>query len=260
MSDPDEEKVDYIARFGAHFVTQADLLAELKYRSSWYLIRCALERKIIDELIDQYEIELSEDDVYEFMDSYREENDLYSEEEISTWLSKNNMDDDVFLEFCRHEASVAILKTKLFTNESIEEAFAYRKLQMDGVELYHILVANLDLAQEILAQIREGAVFFGMAKNHSIDTETRSICGYMGLIKRTDLRAEIAGSVFGAKEGSVIGPFKGTNGYHLYLVDRFVPAQFNEQTKAALLDDFFRVYMDAKMKAADVEYEGSSSG
>lgn len=162
MSDSDEEKVDYIARFGSQVVTQADLLTELKYRSSWYLIWCALERKIIDELIDHYEIELSEDEVYEFMDSYREKNDLYSEEEISTWLRNNNMDDDEFLEFCRHEASAVVLKTKIFTNESIEEAFAYRKLQMDAVELYHILVANLDLAQEILAQIREGAGFFGM--------------------------------------------------------------------------------------------------
>ena len=260
MSEMEEEKVDYIARFGSHFVSRADLLTELKYRSSWYLIRCALERKMIEELFGQHQIDLSEDEVYEFMDSFREKNDLYSEEEIDSWLRERNMDDEEFFEFCRHEASLEILKTKLVSAESLEEAFAYRKLQMDEVELYHILVSNIDLAQEIYAQVKDGAGFFSMAKAYSIDAETKSICGYMGLIKRSDLRAEIAGSVFGAREGSVIGPFKGTNGYHLYLVDRFVPALFNEQIKALLTEEFFRMFMDAKLKTADLEYEESSRG
>ncbi len=260
MSDLDEGQPNYIAKFGTHIVTQLDLLAELKYRSSWHLIRCALERKVIDELIRQYRIELTEDEVYEFMDAYREKNDLYSEEEISTWLERSNMDDDEFFEFCRHEASVQVLKKNLFTEEAIAEAFAYRKLDMDKVELYHMVVPELDLAHEIVAQNKEGATFFDMAHKFSTDLETKKTCGYLGLVTRNELRAEIAGSVFGAIEGSVLGPFKGTSGYHLYLVDRFVPAELNEQTKFALVETFFRLFLDARIKSTEIDYQGTAIG
>jgi parvulin-like peptidyl-prolyl isomerase len=260
VTETGADQIDYIARFGTQIVTAADLLTELKYRSCWYLVRLALERKFIDELIDRYQIELTEDEVYEFMDTYREENDLYSEDEITKWLQLNNMDDDEFFEFCRHEASVKVLKKQIFSEEMQVENFAFRKLDMDAVELYHIVVPDLDLAHEIIEQTKEGATFFDMAHKFSIDEETRKTCGYMGLVRRGDLRAEIAGPVFGAKPGRVLGPFKGTSGYHLYLVDRIVPAELDEKTISDLLDEFFRVFLDSQIKSGEIDYQGSTSG
>ena len=258
MSIQDDCKTSYVARYGNHFVTESDLLRELKYRTSWYLVKLALERKVIYALLEEHGIEdLDEEEVYEYMDSFREMMDLYTEKEIDAWLTYNNLDDEEFYELCRFEAMQKKLKDKLFPEEKLVETFAFKRLELDAVELYQLVVKDLDLAEELLAQSQEGVPFFALAHKYSIDEESRKNCGYMGKMKRCDLRGEVEGGVFSAKTGTVLGPFKGTSGYHLYLVDRIVLAEFNEDTRRDLQNDFYREFINSKIVNSDIKYAGA---
>lgn len=259
VSLQDERQASYIAKFGSHIVTENDLLTELKYRTSWYFVRFAIERKLVLELLDEHGIDLEEEEVYEYMDAFREQNDLYSEKEIDGWLTLNNMDDDEFFEMCRYEASLKVLKKKLVPEEKIIETFAFRRLDLDAVELYQIVVNDLDLAEELLAQTKEGEAFFELAHKYSTDEDSKKTCGYMGLLRRSDLRAEISGAVFAAKNGTVLGPFKGTTGYHLYLVDRVIFAELNEGTRALFEEEYFQALLATKFRGAQIEYRRAAS-
>ncbi|MBX9688466.1 MAG: peptidylprolyl isomerase [Candidatus Obscuribacterales bacterium] len=248
-----------IATDGSITVTLKELLQELKYQTSWHLINDAWKRHLLAELFNKHGIEVSEDEVFEYMDKFREENDLYTEDDISRWLETNKLSDDEFYEYCRHECRLKALKAGLFPEEKLAQYFAGSKLKLDTVELYHLITPTQDMAEEILAQIKEGADFFSMAKRFSTEKETKHACGYMGRVSRCQLRAEIEAAVFGAKQGDVVGPFKGTRGYHLYLVDELCPAKLDAQNKELIKDELFSIFFKSILDGRALSYPGLES-
>ena len=250
---------ELIAQHGPYSVTGGDLLKELKYQTSLRVVNEAIQRQIILKAFEEHSIQLDEDAVYEYMEKFREQRDLYSEEEIDAWLKVNNLNDDEFFDLCQYEASVIALQEKLFPEEKLAETFAYRKLELDEVELYHIIAPNLDLAKEIIAQAEEGEAFFMLARKFSTEEETRKMCGYIGRVKRSDLRAEIVAPVFAAAQGAVLGPFKGSRGFHLYLVDGIHPATLNTATKMRLRGELFGMFIMSKLGAHETVYQDTVS-
>lgn len=255
VAPKDDISTELIAQHGPYSVTVNDLLKELKYQTSLRFVEEAIQRLIILQAIEQFGIELDEDAVYEYMESFREQRDLYSEDEIDSWLRRNQLDDDEFFELCKYEASVNALKERLVTEEKLVETFAYRKLELDEVELYHIIAPDIDLAKEIVSQAEEGAMFFELARKYSTEEETRKLCGYIGRVKRSDLRAEIESAVFAAKKGEIVGPFKGSRGYHLYLVDEIHSARLDERTQNLLRDELFAQFLMSKLGAYETVYQ-----
>lgn len=243
-----------IVTWGEHTVTLQMLLSEMKYQTSWHLVRMALQRLVIGTLFEQHNIEVTDDQIVEKMDAFREENGLYSEEEITQWLNMRALDDEEFYDFCAYEAKLDLLKEKLVPDVEINKAFAFKKLELDSVELYHIIVPTIDLAEEILEVTKEGSDFFSMAKKFSTDEDTNKSCGYMGYVARADLRPEIAAAAFSAQMGAVIGPFKGTRGFHLYLVDEYHPAELDDSTRAKLVDELFYLHIQKTSRAFAIEY------
>src|SRR5580658_5486765 len=109
MSLQREHMLMPIAEHGDHTVTVSTLLAELKFQSSWHIVTNAVLRELTRSCFKEYEIEVSEDEVSAFMDQFRTEKDLYSVEELSDWLSTNQLADDEFDQFCQFEASLIAL-------------------------------------------------------------------------------------------------------------------------------------------------------
>lgn len=244
-----------IAVHGHNTVTLNELLRELKYQTLWHVVGLAIQRLVISDLISEHKITIDEDAVYDYMNVFREERDLFSEEEITIWLEQNKLDDSEFFDLCEFEASKIALKERLFNEDKVTEVFAYKKLEMDAIELYHIITPTRDLADEILAQTKEGENFFEMARKLSIDEETRKSCGYMGWVKRSELRAEIEAAVFNSPQGSIVGPFKGSRGFHLYFVDEKKTSVLDELTRQQIIDELFADFVVSKMCSSDIQYQ-----
>lgn len=243
-----------IITWGEHTVTLQCLLSEMKYQTSWHLIRRALHRLVISTLCDEHRIEVSDDEVVDEMDRFRENNDLYTEEEISQWLTQQGLSDEEFYQYCEDRAKLALLKDKLIPESDIEKTFAFKRLDLDSVELYHIIAGNIDLAEEILASAKEGTDFFTLAKKFSEEEETRKACGYIGAVTRSQLRPEIAAAAFAAKPGDIVGPFKGTRGFHLYLVDEFHSAELDDAVRQQIVDELFWPILQKAIRQHEVEY------
>ncbi|CAN5687296.1 hypothetical protein BH10CYA1_BH10CYA1_03770 [soil metagenome] len=253
MSQLHDNASTLIASYGEHVVTLADLLKELKYQTSWHFIKDALQRMLIQALFEEHSIEASEEQVDEYMDAFRVERELYEEEEIGDWLEANNMSDEEFYDLCQFGANLVALKKQLYPEARVAETFTYKKLELDTVELYHIIVPSENLAKEILALVREGADFFGMAKKFSTEEATKNACGYMAKVKRKDLRPEIEAGVFSASDGDIVGPFKGTRGFHLYLIDKHIPAELNEEIQQKIVDELFAELINRKLSQNELQ-------
>lgn len=244
-----------IVTWGEHTVTLQSLLSEMKYQTSWHLIHQALNRLVIRTLFEEHGVAATDDQIVEAMDNFREQNDLYTEEEITQWLTMRGLSDDEFYEYCTDLANRKLLREKLVSDEEIVKAFTFRKLDLDRVELYHLIAPTIDLAEEILEVAKEGSDFFGLAKKFSAEEETRKSCGYLGPVTRSDLRPEIAAAAFSAAPGTIIGPFKGTRGFHLYLVDQPIAAELDDATREEIADELLLQLLQKAVKKNTIEYQ-----
>ncbi len=110
----------------------------------------------------------------------------------------------------------------------------------EQVRASHILVKTEKEAQDILAQLKNGAKFEDLAKKYSTDA-TAAKGGDLGWFSKGAMVPEFDKVVFGMKEGQVSGIVKTQFGYHIIKVTGIRPAgirsydDVKEQIKNTLL-------------------------
>lgn len=139
------------------------------------------------------------------------------------------------------------LAESLFSKD-VEKFFAQNRLDFDQILLYQIVLSDKKLAQELFYQIEEREIsFYEAAHLYDIDERRRQQSGYEGKLFRWNLKPDIAAVVFSAKVGEVISPLKTDQGYHLLLVEAFIPAQLTPQRYQDILDKMFREWLGSEL-------------
>ncbi len=109
------------------------------------------------------------------------------------------------------------------TEEALREAYKTRIEDAPAaaeVRASHILVASEELAQEIRAEIENGAAFADMAAEHGTDG-TKNQGGDLGFFTRDMMVAPFADAAFAMEVGAVSQPVQTQFGWHLIeLTDR----------------------------------------
>jgi foldase protein PrsA len=115
---------------------------------------------------------------------------------------------------------------------------AYRKAlpQLDVAHVAHIAVADAKTAQTVLAQAKAGADFAKLAKQYSIDQNTKTEGGDLGEIGNGQGRLSAFEKVVfkpGVASGAILGPVKAISGYEVVKVIERRTRTF-DQTRAEL--------------------------
>lgn len=110
-----------------------------------------------------------------------------------------------------------------------------------GIQIYHILVADEKLAQEIINQLEQGADFATLTKQYSTDTSNKDQGGDLGIVNAdTKLVAEFKTAALALKPGEITKkPVKSEFGYHIIKAG---------EKKAASLKTFEAAQADLKIK------------
>src|SRR5262249_44842894 len=120
--------------------------------------------------------------------------------------------------------------------------------------LRHIVVDKEGIAQELLARLQEdGADFADLARQFSIDPQTRAGGGSLGIVPRQGMPAPIAAAVFNAKNGAVVGPFKNASGHVLIQAEEILHGQLDAATTALIQQDLFRKWIANQVQNGKVE-------
>lgn len=136
----------------------------------------------------------------------------------------------------------------LFADE-VENFFTQNHTEFDQVILYQIIIESETLAQELYYQIEDGEIsFYHAAQIHDIDIHRRRKCGYEGIVYRFALQPDIATVVFRASPRQVIGPYKTEQGYHLFLVEEFLPAELTPERYQEILDKMFQHWLSTELQ------------
>ena len=218
------------------------------------LISSAIEEVVVRQYALEQGIENSDEELQMAADEMRYARGLESAEEALEWIKKNGQT----LLSIQNSLDYQLIRNKIRSRIEDEEAAAYfveRQLEFVRLELYSIRVESKDIANELLAQIKEeNKDFHVLAREHSQDAGSASQGGFVGFLTRAEMTPDIESAVFGAEQDEVIGPLQTKKGWNIFKVGKRIGLEMDDYKKERIKDLLFDELVTKLKVDAKVEY------
>ncbi|AFZ43297.1 hypothetical protein PCC7418_1091 [Halothece sp. PCC 7418] len=202
-----------------------------------------LHQKIIQQAIQDHQLEISAEEIQAEADKIRHQMHLEQAEDTFAWLNDELITPEDWEAGIYEDLAAHKLANHLFS-QAVTDLFNQNQHQFEQILLYEMILADEKLAWEIFYQIEEEELsFYQAAHLYDVDPERRIQCGYVGKVHRHDLKPNIATLVFQAIPGSVITPFASEQGYHIFLVEKFIQPELTNEIYQMLLDEMFQDWL-----------------
>lgn len=180
-------------------------------------------------------LEVSDDQLQRFADNFRSLKGFDSAQEMLEFLESSGLSEDDFEAFCEASLLMADLKEHMADEKKVEKYFINNRSDFDFARISVIVIAEENLANEIIMQVTEdGEDFHALAREHSLDETTKYSCGYVGIVSRKMLAPEISAKVFNADAGDLLGPFQKDDHHQLIWVEEVIKPELTDHIKEAI--------------------------
>jgi parvulin-like peptidyl-prolyl isomerase len=237
-------------------ITQEDLFHTVKINCQIPdLIEKFISRKIIEEEAQKLGIIIEVKELQEAADKFRFMTKLDTVQATNEWLEKNQLSVDDFEEISEFNLIAGKLMQELFADK-VEPYFYQNQLNYIGAILYEIIVDDEDLALELFYIVNGKEMsFFDVANQYITDSEMRRKCGYLGLVNRKDLKAEISPAVFAANPPQVLKPITTSKGHHVIFVDEIIKPELDDKLRFQIMSDLFSEWVKQKITEVEIVTE-----
>lgn len=226
-----------LVRINDEIITANEFIKLLKLGGRYdELIEDIVREKLTVHSARKAGIEVSHDEVQERSDQIRRVRGLHRAVDMNRWLEKLSVSiedlEDFIAEMLLHEK----MQAGIATDAEVEAYFRLHAPEFDSVAISHIMVDSEDKAREIMAVAQEEPEMFSvLAREHSV-ADTALEGGYVGVIMRGNLPADIEAKVFHAEPKEVLGPFPARDGAHceIFIVDDRRSGQLDEHTRGEI--------------------------
>ncbi|QYX33840.1 peptidylprolyl isomerase [Sphaerospermopsis torques-reginae] len=211
-------------------ITKEDIFQQVKLSLQIpELVEQIVSRKIILAAAEEAGIKVEVEELQKAADFLRLTNKLTSAEDTYKWLEKHGLSVDDFEEIIYTNLISGKLTQHLFADK-IEPYFFENQLNYAGVVMYEVVLEDEDLAIELFYAIKEGEMsFYDVAHQYIQDVELRRKGGYLGVLRRQDLKPEISAAVFAANPPQVIKPIITAKGVRLIFVEEIIKPELNDE-------------------------------
>lgn len=185
---------------------------------------------------------------------FRLQQQLTDPKVFQDWLNRNGLDYSTFHNQISSNFKTEKLK-QVATEPKLQEYFIERKVFLDRVVLSRIMVENQELAEELKIQVKEGASFEELAREHSV-ADDRIANGMMGPVSRGTMPDVVRAAIDSANEGDLVGPLEIDNRWALFRVEQVLPASLdNPQLSQMLRNELFDRWMGEKIQKMTVKLQ-----
>lgn len=206
-----------------------------------------LHQKVINQAAQERGITVIDKEIQAEAEQQRREKRLEKATDTLAWLEDQLISPDDWEAGIRDRLLAKKLAESLFAKE-VEKFFIQNRLDYEQILLYQIVVSYDKLAQELFYQIEEQEIsFYEAAHLYDTDERRRKQCGYEEKLYRWRLKPDIAAVVFNAQPGELIGPLQTEQGYHLFKVEEFIPAELTSELRQDIIDRMFKEWLESEL-------------
>lgn len=209
---------------------------------------------IENEIATREDVEISPALTEQAIVDFRLKNQLTDPQRFQEWLKSNGLAYEAFHASVGFGFKLEKLKA-VIAEPKLQEYFIERKIFLDRVVLSRIIVENRELAEELQAQIEEGANFEQIAREYSI-ADDKVVNGMMGPVSRGTLPDVLRAKVDVSKPGDLIPPLELDGRFGLFRVEQFLTASLDDiQLKQALQNELFEKWLAEKIQKLTVKLQ-----
>jgi parvulin-like peptidyl-prolyl isomerase len=211
------------------------------------LIQGIYRRQIITDRSREVGIELTEEEVQLAADHFRTVNQLETAKATVNWLQTHFLSVKDLEQIVTCQLLIEKLAHHLFADQ-VEHFFQQNLLEYSGTTIYEVVLKDKYLATELFYAIEEGDLTFAdVAHQYIADPELKRRGGYLGTIKRNQLRPEISAAVFAATPPQLIKPVLTTVGIHLIYVEEIIQPQLDHLLYQQILMEMFDLWLSRQV-------------
>nr|WP_232826220.1 peptidylprolyl isomerase [Cyanothece sp. BG0011] len=234
-------------------VTAEEIIKEIKLSGKMSeIIEGMINRRIIAQEAKGVDIKVETEELQQAADQFRLSKNLQSAEETHKWLQRNQLSVEDFEEILHFSIISGKLANHLFADK-IEPYFYQNQLNYTEVIMHEIILDDEDLAMELYYAIDEDEMsFWDVAHEYIKDKELRRKGGYLGKVKRQELKPEISAAVFAANPPQLLKPIMTSQGVHLVFVEEIIHPELNENRRYQILSNLFSDWLKQKSQELTV--------
>ncbi len=199
---------------------------------------------VIDNAISVIELTIEEHTTT--VEHHYQKNQLTTPSAIAAALSHNCITQEQLEALATRELRIEKFKQATWGSK-LEQYFLQYKPQLDKV-LYSLLrVKELEVAQELYFRIKAGeASFADCASEYSQGSEAQT-GGLIGPVPLSQTHPEVAQKLNISRPGQLWTPIKLSDWYVIVRLEKLVAAQFDDATKATLLNHLFEQWLTEEL-------------
>ncbi|WYL95831.1 MAG: peptidylprolyl isomerase [Gloeotrichia echinulata IR180] len=235
-------------------ITNEEILHQIKVSCKIpEIVEQIVSRKVIIAAAEEAGITVEVEELQKAADQIRLANKLDSADDTWNWLEKHGLSIDDFEEIANISLMSGKLANHLFADK-VEPYFFENQLDYVGVVMYEVVLDDEDLAIELFYAIKEGEMsFYDVAHKYIQDTELRRKGGYLGIVRRKDLKPEISAAVFTAKPPQVLKPIVTSKGVHLIFVEDIIEPELDNKLRNQIISDLLDGWIKQQIEQVKVD-------
>jgi parvulin-like peptidyl-prolyl isomerase len=200
----------------------------------------------IDHAIANISLSLEETNLA--LQQFQQRYQLVNQEAIQNYCHLYSLTDDQLKAIAVREFRIEKFKQLTFGNR-LESAFLSRKAQLDQAVYSLIRHKNPELLQELFFRVQAGEQSFtDLAAQYSQGVEAKT-GGLVGPVLLSKLPPPMAEKIRSSRPSEIHPPFHLEEWFIILRLEKFIPAQFDEQTTRLLLNQLFEEFIQAQSKS-----------
>ncbi|WP_010649039.1 peptidylprolyl isomerase [Oceanobacillus massiliensis] len=227
INDEDSAKIDSaepVASIGSEKVSYQQWMEELRSEYGEKQLKSMIDHEVVNQLAEENNIEVDEKVIDREISFLYTMQGIMTEEEAEKEEAKWR--EDIIY---RYQLQDLLTKDMSILEEELQTYYEGYGDQYDfteSVQISHILVDDFETADKVVAELEQGASFDLLAKEYSIDDETKASGGYLGSIYTSSqfLPSSYEEVALKMDNHSYSEPFQADNGVAILYLHRKLPS------------------------------------